>query len=59
MGSYSAQPAAGNKLAVHCERGWNRSKRILSNPPLLLSIVLLIISVYLVVVPLISVWLLP
>ena len=55
MGSYSAQPAAGNKLAVHCERGWNRSKRILSNPPLLLSIVLLIISVYLVVVPLISV----
>ena len=55
MGSYSEQPAAGNRLAVLCERGWNRSKRILSNPPLMLSIVLLIISVYLIIVPLISV----
>ena len=55
MGACFEQPTAGNKLALFCERGWNRSKRILSNPPLILSIVLLIISVYLVILPLISV----
>ena len=55
MGTCFEQPTAGNKLALFCERGWNRSKRILSNPPLILSIVLLIISVYLVILPLISV----
>jgi len=36
------------------ERNWNRARRIIANPPLMLSIILLILLIYLVIAPLFS-----
>ncbi len=42
------------KVPLLLERTWNRGRRVVANPPMLLSILLLGVFVYLIIVPLIS-----